>query len=191
RAEALIVFRILEGVGAAAMMPQVLPSLHVLYPPEQRQWALGVYGAAIGIGAVAGQFVGGALVTLDPFGFGWRLVFLVNVPIGILVMIAGAWLIDESKDQHPKRLDILGVLVLTGALILLVSPLIAAGQGSWAVWMAGSLCASMIAGTGFIRLEQIVARRGGNPLVTADLFRSRGFTPGIFALCLGQSCLAA
>src|SRR5262249_49325652 len=55
----------------------------------------------------------------------------------------------------------------------------------------GSLCASMIAGTGFIRLEQIVARRGGNPLVTADLFRSRGFTPGIFALCLGQSCLAA
>jgi hypothetical protein len=86
---------------------------------------------------------------------------------------------------------LLGVFALTVALIFLISPLIAAGRGIWNIWTVGSLCVSTILGAGFIRLEQIIARRGGNPLVTTHLFRSRAFTPGIFASLLSQSCLAA
>lgn len=186
----LIGFRALQGVGSAAMVPQVLPTIHVLFRPDERQRALGVYGAALGLGAMVGQLSGGMLVSADLFGLGWRSVFLVNVPVGIAIMIAGLRLIGDSHDARPKHLDLAGVLVLTAALILCMYPLIASGGVRWEPWMIGALVASVVAGVAFVRVERMVASGGGNPLVHSELFRSRGYTPAVVALSLAQSTLA-
>lgn len=186
----LVGFRALQGMGSAAMVPQVLPTLHVLFRPEERQRALGVYGAALGLGAMVGQLSGGMLVSADLFGLGWRLVFLVNVPIGIAIVIAGVRLIGDSHEERPKDLDLAGVLVLTATLILCMYPLIASAGVRWEPWMIGALVASVVAGVAFARVERGVASRGGNPLVRAELFRARGYTLAVVALSLAQSTLA-
>jgi MFS family permease len=187
---ALIGFRALQGVGSAAMVPQVLPTLHVLFRPDERQGALGVYGAALGLGAMVGQLAGGMLVSADLFGLGWRLVFLVNAPVGIAIVIAGWRLIGDSHEERPKHLDLAGVLVLTATLVLCMYPLIASGGVRWEPWMIGALVVSVVAGVAFARVERVVASRGGNPLVHAELFRSRGYTQAAVALSLSQSTLA-
>ena len=188
---ALIGFRALQGVGAAAMVPQVLPTIHVLFRPDERQRALGVYGAAIGLGAMAGQLFGGILVAADLFGLGWRLVFLVNVPVGLLVVLTGPRVMADSHEARPKHLDLAGVVVLIIALALFMVPLIASGKAQWEPWMVIALAASLVVGVAFTRVERAVAQRGGNPLVHAELFRARAYSPALIALSLAQSSLSA
>jgi MFS family permease len=190
-ASGLIAARALQGVGAAAMVPQVLPTIHVLFPPEHRQRALGLYGAAIGLGAMVGQLCGGTLIATDLFGLGWRLVFLVNVPIGLAVVAIGLRVIGDSHDARPRRLDLAGVAVLTAALVCFMLPLVASSGAHWEPWMITALAAAVFAGVAFARVERSVTRSGGDPLVHAALFRSPAYAPAVVALALAQGSLAA
>ncbi|MEU2878032.1 MFS transporter, partial [Streptomyces sp. NPDC007070] len=85
----LIVFRLVQGAGAALMIPQVLGLIQRTFTGEARARALGAYSAVIAVGAAAGQIVGGVLVAADLFGTGWRPVFLVNVPVGAVLLVVG------------------------------------------------------------------------------------------------------
>lgn len=87
-AEALVLFRALQGLGAAAMVPQVLSSLQVMYAPEERGKAMGAFTALAGISTVIGPVLGAVLTDLDIAGSGWRAIFLVNVPVGLLALVA-------------------------------------------------------------------------------------------------------
>jgi MFS family permease len=113
----LIAARGVQGITGALMYPQVLAIIQVTYDSEERVRALGVFGAVVGIAAVVGQLVGGALLALDPFGLAWRSVFLVNVPIGIVTAVAAARALPEDERDTRTRLDGGGVIPITLALL--------------------------------------------------------------------------
>src|SRR5205807_2145870 len=123
-ATALVAARMLQGAAAALMFPQVLSIIQVTFPPEERGPAFGVYGVVQGAASFSGVVLGGLLVQADLFGLGWRPVFLVNLPMGVLTLAAGWLLIPESRSPAARRLDLGGVALVSAALFLLVCPLV-------------------------------------------------------------------
>src|SRR5262249_19936185 len=119
-ATTLIAARLLQGFGGAAMWPQVLSIIQVEFSPAERPRALGVQGLVQVIGALAAQLSGGGLIALDLLGLGWRWVFLVNVPVGAVALIATNRVLRESRSETVRRLDLVGVGLATVALSLVM-----------------------------------------------------------------------
>jgi MFS family permease len=105
---ALIGFRLAQGLGAALMVPQVMSLIQRLFSGPTRVRALGVYTAVLAVGGVTGQVVGGALVGADLFGWGWRSVFLVNVPIGLRLLAVGHRKLPRLAGDRARELDLKG-----------------------------------------------------------------------------------
>ncbi|WP_051943289.1 MFS transporter [Streptacidiphilus rugosus] len=175
----LVAARVLQGVGGAMLYPQVLAIIQTTYQGAERGRALGVFGAVIGIASIAGQLIGGGLLALDLFGWTWRPVFLVNVPIGLLAALAAAIWLPADRSETGTRLDGGGVGLVTVFLLLLSVPLLLGRDQGWPLWLVLMLVASLPVGWGFLRWERAVAGRGGQPLVRLDLFRNRGFATGV------------
>jgi MFS family permease len=177
----LIVARLAQGATAAMMVPQVLATLHLLFSDGSRSRAFGIYGIVLGLAGAAGFALGGVLVTSDLAGLGWRVVFFVNVPLG-LIIVAAAWRIMPSVPRRAgTRLDVPGAIVLFCGLLCLIGPLLFGHDldGTPWVWLV------MAAGVGiiamFLRLERAVAGRGGMPLVDLALLSDRAFMRGLYA----------
>jgi EmrB/QacA subfamily drug resistance transporter len=175
----LIAGRILQGLTATVMAPQVLASIRVLFPPSEQGKALGLYGATFGLANIAGQILGGVLVSSHPFGFTWQAIFLVNVPIGIAALIGSLLFLGDSRADHAQRLDIGGVALLSVTLGLLVYPLVEGRESGWPAWMIVMLVLSPVALFAFVRFERRLVARGGSPLVEISLFRHGGFAIGV------------
>jgi EmrB/QacA subfamily drug resistance transporter len=175
----LIAGRILQGLTATIMAPQVLASIRVLFPPSEQGRALAFYGATFGLANIVGQILGGVLVTSRPFGFTWQAIFLINVPIGLVAFIGSVLFIGDSRSDHAQKLDIGGVLLLSATLGLLVYPLVEGREAGWPLWIIVMLVASPIALAAFIGFEQRLTNRGGSPLVALALFRNGGFVLGV------------
>lgn len=178
-AVSLILFRVLQGVAAAAMMPQVLAMIRIGFPAAEQARAIGLYGGTIGIATVAGQLLGGWLIGQDLFGLGWRSVFLVNVPIGAMALLAGVPLLRESRSHAASRLDLNGALLLTASLLALAFPLVQGREAGWPVWSFVLLGCFPIGLALFIVYERKLLENGKSPLMPLSLFRDRGFTLGI------------
>lgn len=118
----LVIARGLEGVAAAVLAPQVLGTISALYTDRELARALSVYGVMMGLALVTGQFGGGLLVSLSPWGLGWRAVFLLNVPIGVVAIICAALAVPETSAIHRPRLDLGGVALASAALACLILP---------------------------------------------------------------------
>jgi MFS family permease len=181
--------RLVQGVGAALMFPQVFATIQVLLPESQRHRAFGILGAVIGLSTIVGQVVGGLLIQADLFGSSWRPVFLINVPIGLVTLVLAARLVPESRAQKAHRIDLLGVLVLTVALFLLVVPLIQGGQSGWPAWSWWSLGASVPAFAAFALVQRWVAARGRTPLVALRLLVQRPFVVGMSLVLVAYAAL--
>ncbi|MET7304850.1 MFS transporter [Embleya sp. NPDC005575] len=186
---ALVAFRCLQGAGAALLVPQVLTLIQRRFEGRRRTAAMGLYQTAIAGGAVVGQILGGVLVSADLLGTGWRPVFLVNVPLGVLLLVVG-WraLGGDGPDPGERpgwgRLDVPGVLVLAPAMLALVVPLVMGHEQGWPVW-GWVLLAAGVAGMGlFAVVERAVAARGGSPLVPGAVLRSPGLLSGGIALLI-------
>ncbi len=174
----LIAARAIQGAAAALMYPQVLAVIQVTFSGTQRSRALGVFGAVIGLAAIAGQIIGGLLLAANLFGLTWRPVFLVNVPLGVLAAIAAIRLLPADRPDETTRLDLPGVGLISVALLLLTVPLLAGRDAGWPPWMLVSLVLAVPAGALFVRYERRLAAHGGHPLVRMDLFRNRSFAGG-------------
>jgi hypothetical protein len=178
----LIGARLAQGATAALMVPQVLATIHVLFADASRPRAFGIYGIVLGLSGAVGFMLGGVLVTLDLAGLGWRAVFFVNVPIG-LVIVAAAWL---SMPQAPRRagtrLDIPGAIVLFIGLLGLIGPLLFGRDAGWAPWVWLTMAAGIAVIAGFVRLERRVAANGGIPLIDLHLLADRAFMRGLGAV---------
>ena len=98
---ALVIARVAQGASAAILMPQVLSTIAVTYRGDDHARALAIYGMVLGLGAVGGQLIGGAMVQTDFLGLGWRGCFLINVPIGIAALLAAPRMVPESRDSAP------------------------------------------------------------------------------------------
>lgn len=177
----LIVARLAQGATAALMVPQVLATLHLLFTDGQRNRAFAIYGVVLGLAGAAGFLLGGLLVTIDLAGAGWRSVFFVNVPVG-LVIAAAAWRIMPSTSRRAgTRLDIKGSGVLFAGLLCLIGPLLFGHDVGWAPWLWAVMGSGGVILAAFLKLEQAVARAGGMPLIDLTLLADAGFLRGLGA----------
>jgi MFS family permease len=178
---ALVAGRILQGGAAAVMAPQALASIHALFPAHQKGLALSLFGTAYGIASVAGQALGGVLVSANVLGLGWRSIFLINLPIVIVAAPAAFWLVRESRSDHPAKLDLGGMALLALALASLVVPLIEGRERGWPLWTWALLgCAAPLFAI-FWAYEAHVARAGRDALVPPTIFSAPGLVRGLVA----------
>ena len=150
----LVIGRVLQGVSAAMLVPQVLGSIRALFPSEaELAKALSFYGVMMGLAASIGQFSGGALVEWSPFDWGWRTVFLAKLPIGIPVMLAAWLMVPETSASRRQRLDIGGAVLVSLALACLVLPLSEGRQQGWPAWTFVMLAAVPFLAAAFLWFE--------------------------------------
>ncbi|MEV6978036.1 MFS transporter [Kitasatospora sp. NPDC093806] len=186
----LIAFRLLQGAGAALLVPQVMSLLQRTFTGPARTRALGLYSAVLAGGIAAGQVLGGVLVSADLFGAGWRPVFLVNLPIGVLLLAAGARLLPDLPGDRERGVDLPGLLVLAAALGLLVVPLVLGHEFGWPAWGWLMLGASALLFALFAVVERRIARRGGQPLITGRVLGAPGLLPAVGSLFMIMAAFA-
>jgi EmrB/QacA subfamily drug resistance transporter len=175
----LIIARFAQGLGAALMVPQVFALITALFPTAERHRALAWFGVTVGLGAIAGQVLGGALIQLNLFGWGWRTIFFVNVPIGVATIALGSRLLPGNRSSDRPQLDPGGVIGVTSALALALVPLTLGRSQGWPWWLLAPLCAAPVAFALAIAYERALARRGGQPLLDLSLFSARSFSAGV------------
>ena len=174
----LIWARAAMGLGAAAVMPQTLSIISNVFDPRERARAIGIWAIAVGIGVALGPIVGGLLLA----HFWWGSVFLINVPITALGVVAILLLVPESRNPNPGRIDYVGVLASIAGLVLLVYGIIQGGEkGSWIHWD--------VLGTSLAGLAVLVAfgwyeTRLSHPSLDVKLFRDPRLSSAIAALAM-------
>jgi EmrB/QacA subfamily drug resistance transporter len=188
----LIAARVVQGGAAALMLPQALGIIQVTYSGEKLTKAFKAYGLAIGLGAVFGQLIGGALIKADVFGLGWRSIFLINIPVGIAAVAGALRLLPESRaDGASTRIDALGTVLVSLGLVAIVLPLVEGQQQGWPLWTWLCLSAALPLLAGFAYHQRRMTRRGGAPLVHLGLFAERAFSAGIALTVLFQMTMAS
>lgn len=177
----LIAARALEGVAAGAIAPQVLGSLRAMFSGRERGAAFGLYGAVAGFGVAIGLLAGGLLTDADVFGWGWRTIFLVNLPIVVVVLVAGAALVPETREETRARMDVPGAVLLAASLVAIVLPLLEGRRLGWPVWGWGLLGAGLLGLVALARLDAGRARAGSDvaPLVPTGLLRRPAVSAGL------------
>jgi MFS family permease len=183
----LIGFRFVQGAGSAMMIPQVLSLLQLNFTGPARTRAMSVYSAVLSSGAALGQSIGGVLVSADLFGAGWRPVFLVNVPIGVVLLALAPRLLPADAPAAAGRrrgLDLPGLLALGAAVTLFTVPLVLGQQEGWPVWGWVCLGLSVLLFAAFTVIEARLGRRGGSPLVSPRVLRAPGMARSVTVLAL-------
>lgn len=174
----LIAARILQGATAALLFPQIYALMRVLYEPQQRRRAFAWLGMTLGLAAIFGQILGGFIIEANLFGSGWRMIFLINLPIGALALWA-VRCIPESRVAQAQRLDGVGLWLAVTGLSLLLLPLLEGPARGWPWWIAPMLALAMLTLWGFLRWERRLAQRGDDAVLDPALFRQAGFAPGM------------
>lgn len=175
----LVLARLVQGVAAALLTPNVLSIIGVLYAGPDRLRALSMYGTVMGLAAVGGQLIGGALIALDPAGLGWRACFLINLPVGVAALALVPRLIPADHPRRGARLDPAGTALITAALTAVVLPLVEGRQHDWPLWAWLSLAAAPLLGVVFVGHQRWLTARGASPLLDLAAFRSRSFSAGL------------
>ncbi|MEU1192852.1 MFS transporter [Streptomyces sp. NPDC005859] len=180
----LIAARAVQGVLAAVLMPQVIGSFRTLFQGKERGAAFGMYGAVAGFASAIGLLLGGLLTDADLFGWGWRSVFLVNVPVAAATLVAGALLVPVTKERSARRPDVIGSLVLAGALVAIVLPLVHGRENGWPLWGWACLTAGLLSVAALAVFEARRAGEGTVPLLPARAFRLPAFSVGVLVQLL-------
>lgn len=179
---ALIAFRFGQGAGAALMIPQVFSVIQLRFSGKARAAALSAYAAVLSSGTVAGLVLGGLLVSANLFGYSWRPVFLLNVPAGIAVNALLPRVLPADRPARARRLDLAGLAIAVPAVVLLVVPLVLGHQAGWPSWCYASMAAGAALAGLFVTVERRIAARGGDPLLSLDVWHAPGIRSGLLAL---------
>ncbi|WP_329037118.1 MFS transporter [Streptomyces sp. NBC_00178] len=181
----LVGARVAQGASAALMLPQVLATIQAATAGHRRARAMSLYGATAGLSMVAGQILGGVLVSAAPlsavFGAsaGWRSVFLVNVPVAAVGLLLAARSVPETRSERPAPVDVPGTLLLATALTALLAPLTEGRAAGWPLWTWLSLALFPFAAVAFWRVERRADARGRTPLVPPSLLRLDSLRRGL------------
>jgi MFS family permease len=178
----LVTLRFIQGAGAAAMIPQVLSLIQRTFTGAARARAMRRYAAVLAGGTVAGQIAGGLLVSANLMQGAWRPVFLLNVPIGAVLLLAGARVLPAGPGEPGRGLDPAGLAVLTPAVLAVVLPLVLGQPEHWPAWSWACLSGGLLLLAVFALVERRVAAAGGSPLVPGRLLALPGVAAGIAAL---------
>jgi EmrB/QacA subfamily drug resistance transporter len=172
-AEVMIATRVVQGLAAGLMVPQVFGIIRASLDGKRMAAALGAYGGVQGLASIAGPLLGGLLVT----GVGWRAIFWVNVPIGLVTLAAGLRVLPESNAPAKSRLDLPGAGILAVSLLAVLLPVVQGPSWGWPVWGWGLLAAGVLGLVGFVLFEREVAA----PVLDPGLLRNRTFVSGLTA----------
>ena len=177
----LIVARVVQGLAAGIYVPAVTAYIQLLFTGRTRGKAFAIMGAVIGVSSALGPLIGGLLIQAFGNTNGWRLVFVVNLPIGIIAVIAAVFLLPKGSESSGKSggVDVLGLLLLSGGLVAILVPLIEGQDQGWPVWTYLSLIGGVALIALFGAWEVAVAKRGKSPLVPPHLFSHPAFTGGV------------
>jgi EmrB/QacA subfamily drug resistance transporter len=175
----LIAARVIQGGAAAAMIPQVLATFRAIFEAEERGKAFGLYGAVLGFASAIGLVLGGVLTDADLFGWGWRAVFFINVPIALVSLVAASRIVPETSDPEAGRPDLLGAGVLAAAVVAVAYPLLEGRSAGWPAWiwlmLAGGLAGLVVLGV----VEERRQHERVAPLLRARLLRIPAFSAGL------------
>ncbi|MFF4013596.1 MFS transporter [Streptomyces sp. NPDC001843] len=180
----LIAARAVQGVMAAVLVPQVIGSFRTLFHGKERGAAFGMYGAVAGFASAVGLLLGGLLTDADLFGWGWRSVFLVNVPVALATFVAGLLLVPATRERSAGRPDILGSLLLAAGLVAIVLPLVQGRENGWPLWGWACLTAGTATVAGLGVYEARRRRAQTVPLLPARVFRLPAFSVGVLVQLL-------
>ncbi|AZG44044.1 Multidrug resistance protein Stp [Gordonia insulae] len=175
----LIVFRGAQGVSAALMSAQTLALIAALFPKTRHGLVFGIYGAVAGLAAMLGPVIGGVLVSADVLGWGWRTIFFVNVPLGVIACVLAWHRLPQLRENAALRIDLAGVALSTSGLFLLLYPLAVGREQGWPVRLWVMMAAAVVLLVVFVVVERRLMERGVAPLLRLDLFRSRRFAVGL------------
>ncbi|MFG2002252.1 MFS transporter [Spirillospora sp. NPDC048911] len=173
----LIGARAAQGAFAGIMVPQALSVITVQFAPgRERTLAFSLYGGLLGVAQVGGPILGGLLTQHGVFGaLGWRAIFYVNIPVGLVALAGAARWMDDSRAKPPPRLDLIGVALISVASLLLMFPLVQGREYGWPWWSVALLVCTLPVLILFAAYE----RRSTSPLVPPQLFARRPFTAGL------------
>ncbi|WP_445257863.1 MFS transporter [Nocardioides aurantiacus] len=175
--ELLIAARVLQGVAGGLINPQVSGLVQQMFRGEERGRAFGALGTTVGVGVALGPMVGGLLIAVGGPELGWRLVFFVNVPIALVVLVLARRLLPETPSTGRHRLDVLGSLVLGAATFCVLFAAVELEQLGPVVLVLLVPAALLMAG--FYRRERRLTRARLDPLVDLRLFRQPSYTSGV------------
>jgi MFS family permease len=197
----LIAARAAQGALGAIMLPQVFGLIRDLFEAHEMGRAFGVYGPVMGLSAMLGPIAAGGLIGADVAGTGWRMIFLVNVPVGLVALVLGARMLPADADADAGagaagagaagagaagaggagrgRLDLAGAALAAVAMFGLVFPLVQGHALGWPAWLYAMLAASVLV-LAWFAVHQIRRQRAGRtPLVEPSIFRHRSYRAGI------------
>ncbi|GAA1867700.1 MFS transporter [Myceligenerans crystallogenes] len=175
----LVAFRLLQGATAAILVPQVLALITAAFPAAERPHALSRYGMVMGVGAVAGQVLGGVLLQYDLANLGWRTIFLINVPIAAVTLVLALRSLPPAGDTARTRLDLGGLGSIVLGLSLVLFPLVVGQSSGWPWWTWVLLVLAVPVLAGAVAWERRVIARGDRPILALGLFRERAFNLGL------------
>lgn len=178
-ATTLVAARFAQGAAAAAMAPQMIALVQLMYSPLERVARLAVFGLVGGLAAIGGPILGGLLIAANPAGLGWRAVFLINLPIGIMALVAGAALLPPGRSPHALRLDPVGTLLLGAALLALLVPAIEGRVLGWPWWSITLPFVSVLLAIAFWQHSVRRTARVGSALIAPELFAAPTFRLGL------------
>ncbi|OXM62255.1 MFS transporter [Amycolatopsis sp. KNN50.9b] len=170
----LIAARVVQGIGSGLMVPQVLSFIHAEFAEDERPKAMMYYSIAFPVGGIGGPLVGGLLTQANLFDTGWRAVFLVNVPFGVLAVVGALLAVPDRPGTSGRRLDLAGLALLTAGLFAIFYPLVQGREQGWPWWLVALVIAAVPLLALFAAQQRAAARRGGEPLIAPGLLRRRG-----------------
>jgi EmrB/QacA subfamily drug resistance transporter len=176
--ELLIAARVLQGLAGSMMTPQVLAIVQVTFPPQEKSLAFSLFGLSAGLASVAGPLVGGLLIGANLWGLDWRPIFLVNVPLGLLALVAGTMLITRIPGNSTLKNDYVGIGIFGLATALVVFPLIEGRSYGWPSWAFVMVAAAIVVMGLFYFWERRQEKAGRSELLSAQLLRNGNFLLG-------------
>ncbi|GAA0385122.1 MFS transporter [Microbispora corallina] len=182
----LIIARFAQGAGAAVMVPQIMSVIQMRFEGPARAKALSAYGLVLSIGSLAGLILGGVLVSTNLLDASWRSVFLVNVPLGIILVTLIPRLVPADEPRGTRRLDFAGLVIAVPAVVLVVLPLVLGHEAGWPAWTFVCIATGIVLAGVFVLVERSIAARGGDPLLNLAVLRAPGLISGLGTLTCMQ-----
>lgn len=179
----LIGTRFFQGLSASFMVPQAIAFIQVLFiDTKERAKAFGLFGITLGAAAIIGQVLGGYLSDTHWAIEGWRLIFFINLPIGVVTLFAAHAYLTETPRHTGNKFDYTGIVILTLALFCLIYPLIQGREAGWPLWSLALLVLSFGIFIFFIQNQKKKLAADRNPLIDVRLFKIRDFNIGLLAV---------
>ncbi|TDQ08243.1 MFS transporter [Pedobacter metabolipauper] len=179
----LNVTRFFQGMSASFMVPQAIAFIQILFTdPKERAKAFGWFGITLGIASIIGQVLGGYLSEIHTFIDGWRFIFFINLPVGLVALWATHHFLPETGRHAKLAFDYSGIAILTLGLFCLIYPLTQGREAGWPLWSIVLLLLSMVSFVYFIYDQKEKLKKGVSPLINMELFNNKDFSIGLIAV---------